>query len=271
MDGIEAMNMMFEMFLAVTMFIAGLLTYLFRNESNMAIGFRFGYTFASKEAWVKVNTFGGKAFMAFGILLFILSPKIHNMLIFTLIVVAGTLLITAIGYKMAKEIVEKESIKEPAIGEPKPIEGIDVKPYLLIQISILAFSLGFLAFSWDKLPDTVAIHFNIAGEPDNFAQKTFGVFLFPLAISLLPIALTYMAKDPMTIRVAPKTSKKALKVFAEMMTLLEVILVWANIYAILYNAYNFHSNALLSATLFGGIGLLLIETFRLLLAAGTHK
>ncbi|AHF81104.1 Hypothetical protein TES1_1729 [Thermococcus paralvinellae] len=269
MDGIEIMNMMFEMFLAVTMFIAGLLTYLFRNEPNKAIGFRFGYTFASKEAWVKVNTFGGKAFIAFGILLFILSLKIHNILIFTIIAVAGILLITAVGYKMAKEIVEKESIIEPAIGEPKPIEGIDVKPYLLIQISILALSLGFLAFSWNKLPDTVAIHFNIAGEPDNFAQKTLGVFLFPLAMSLLPIALTYLAKDPMIIRVAPKTSKKALKVFAEMMTLVEVMLVWANVYIILYNAYGFHSNTLLSTTIFSGIALLFIETFRLLLAAGT--
>lgn len=48
--------------------------------------------------------------------------------------IAGILMITVIGYKMAKEIVEKESIKEPAIGKPKPIGGIDVKPYLLIQI-----------------------------------------------------------------------------------------------------------------------------------------
>lgn len=72
----------------------------------------------------------------------------------------------------------------------------------------------------------------------------------------------------MIIRVAPKTSKKALKVFAEMMTLVEVMLVWANVY-ILYNAYGFHSNTLLSTTIFSGIALLFIETFRPLLAAGT--
>lgn len=120
----------------------------------------------------------------------------------------GILMITVIGYKMAKEIVEKESIKEPAIGKPKPIEGIDVKPYFLL--SILALSLGFLAFSWDKLPDTVAIHFNIAGEPDNFAQKTLGVFLFPLAISLLSIALcTYLAKDPHDNKSSSKNEQKS--------------------------------------------------------------
>lgn len=51
LDGIETMNIiMFEMFSSALIFFAGLLTYLFRNEPNTAIGFRFGYTFASKEA-----------------------------------------------------------------------------------------------------------------------------------------------------------------------------------------------------------------------------
>ena len=268
MGGIEVFNMMFEMFIASLMFISGLLTYLFRDKPNMAIGFRIGYTFASKEAWKRVNAFSGKAFMVFGILLFILSLKINNILIFFIVMIAGILLITAHGYKMAREIVEKESIREPAVGEPKPIEGINVRPYLTIQIGALAISFLFLIFSWDKLPDIVAIHFNIAGEPDNFAQKTLGVFLFPLAASLLPIALTYMAKDPMILRTAPKMSKKGLKIFAEMMTIIAIMLAWANAYLILYNAYNFHSNALLSATLLIGVGLLLIETFRLLLAVG---
>lgn len=53
------------------------------------------------------------------------------------------------------------------------------------------------------------------------------------------------------------------------MTLVEVMLVWANVYIILYNAYGFHSNTLLSTTIFSGIALLFIETFRPLLAAGT--
>ncbi|MBO8174027.1 MAG: DUF1648 domain-containing protein [Thermococcus sp.] len=269
MDGIEVFNMMFEMFIASLMFIAGLLTYLFRDKPNMAIGFRIGYTFASKEAWRKVNTFTGKAFMVFGVLLFIFSLNGYNPLIFSIVMVAGILLITLTGYRMAKEIVEKESLKEPVFGEPKPIEGINVKPYLAIQIATLTFSFLFLIFSWDKLPDTVAIHFNIAGEPDNFAQKTLGVFLFPLAVSAIPLILTYLAKDPMMIRATPKISKKGLKIFAEMMTITGVMLAWANVYLILYNAYNFHSNALLSATIFGGVGLIFIEVFRMLLASGS--
>ena len=40
---------------------------------------------------------------------------------------------------------------------------------------------------WDKLPDTMAIHFNINNEPDNFASKGFVVFGLPLLMMLLQI------------------------------------------------------------------------------------
>lgn len=38
---------------------------------------------------------------------------------------------------------------------------------------------------WEKLPDVMAIHFNIYGEPDNFASKGFVVFGLPLLMVLL--------------------------------------------------------------------------------------
>lgn len=38
---------------------------------------------------------------------------------------------------------------------------------------------------WDKLPDTMAIHFNINNEPDNFAPKWFVVFGLPLLMVFL--------------------------------------------------------------------------------------
>lgn len=33
---------------------------------------------------------------------------------------------------------------------------------------------------WDKLPDMIAIHFDMNNNPDNFASKTFTVFIMPL-------------------------------------------------------------------------------------------
>lgn len=38
---------------------------------------------------------------------------------------------------------------------------------------------------WTKLPDTMAIHFNIYGDPDNFASKGFVVFGIPILMVVL--------------------------------------------------------------------------------------
>jgi len=38
---------------------------------------------------------------------------------------------------------------------------------------------------WDRLPDTMAIHFNINNEPDNFASKGFVVFGLPFLMVVL--------------------------------------------------------------------------------------
>ncbi len=38
---------------------------------------------------------------------------------------------------------------------------------------------------WDKLPETMAIHFNLYNEPDNFATKEFTVFAMPCLMVLL--------------------------------------------------------------------------------------
>ncbi len=40
---------------------------------------------------------------------------------------------------------------------------------------------------WDKLPETMAIHFNMYNEPDNFASKGFVVFGLPFMMVILQI------------------------------------------------------------------------------------
>jgi uncharacterized membrane protein len=40
---------------------------------------------------------------------------------------------------------------------------------------------------WDKLPETMAIHFNMYNEPDNFASKGFVVFGLPAMMAILQI------------------------------------------------------------------------------------
>lgn len=45
---------------------------------------------------------------------------------------------------------------------------------------------------WNNLPDTMAIHFNINNEPDNFASKGFVVFGLPLLMVLLQIFCCFL-------------------------------------------------------------------------------
>jgi len=58
------------------------------------------------------------------------------------------------------------------------------KTFLITSIvCLLPIPLG-LAL-WNKLPDTMAIHFNIYGNPDNFASKGFVVFGLPMLMVVL--------------------------------------------------------------------------------------
>ena len=57
---------------------------------------------------------------------------------------------------------------------------------IFIITSIVCLSPILLGVSlWDKLPDTMAIHFNVYGEADNFASKGFVVFGLPLLMIAL--------------------------------------------------------------------------------------
>lgn len=58
------------------------------------------------------------------------------------------------------------------------------KTFLITSIVCLLPILLGIAL-WDALPDTIAIHFDIYNNPDNFASKEFAVFGLPLMMVLL--------------------------------------------------------------------------------------
>ncbi len=63
-----------------------------------------------------------------------------------------------------------------------------IKWKILIITCIVCLLPIFLGIAlWDNLPDTMAIHFNINNEPDNFASKGFVVFGLPILMILLQI------------------------------------------------------------------------------------
>jgi uncharacterized membrane protein len=59
-----------------------------------------------------------------------------------------------------------------------------------VQIVLILAALSLIAIFWNKLPDTIPIHYSLQGEPNNFGPKA-SVFLAPLVMLFLS-ALIYV-------------------------------------------------------------------------------
>ncbi|MDK2915278.1 MAG: hypothetical protein PWQ79_2193 [Thermococcaceae archaeon] len=228
-------ELVFEVFISLTLLAAGLLTFAFRKGRNYFIGFRIGYTYMSERAWKETNTFAGLFMVVFSILLLGLALAGVGILVFTLLMLAGVVLLTVAGFRIAKKAYEEEELSIEAPEKPSEKIEVNVRPYLAIQLLGLAAYLVLLAFLWNGLPGRVAIHFSASGEPDNFASKTLGTLLFPLVVYPLFLVMTYFLKEP---AFAPllRFSRRGWKAFAEFTTAMAIGIVVIDSLVLLYNA-----------------------------------
>lgn len=224
-----------EVFIAVGLLMAGLLTLTFRNRRQFLIGFRIGYTYQSERAWKKTNTFAGVFMVVFSLFLLLLAFMEVPINGFVIVMIAGTFIMTVAGTLIAKRTYEEEDISTEAPKRPGELIRIDIKPYLLIQLSALALYFILLAVLWNRLPERIAIHFNAGGNPDNFAHKSLGAVLLPLIVQTIPVAMTAMLKEP---GFAPqlKFSERGWRAFAEFMTAFSLLLTMVFATTVLYNA-----------------------------------
>jgi uncharacterized membrane protein len=225
----------FEIVISLTLLFAGLLTFAFRNKRNYFIGFRVGYTYMSDKAWRETNTFAGLFVMVFSVLLLGLALAGVGILIFIILMLAGILLLTVAGFRIAKKAYEEEELSVEAPEKPSEKIEINVKPYLTAQLLGLVAYFVLMVLLWNRLPERVAIHFNASGEPDSFASKTVGAVIFPLAVQPLFIGMTYLLREP---GFAPqlKFSRRGWKAFAELMTVMALGLILLDALLLLYNA-----------------------------------
>lgn len=62
-------------------------------------------------------------------------------------------------------------------------------------VSLIPILIGILL--WDRLPETIATHFNIHGEPDGYSSKAFTVFALPLFLAALNLLCFFVTSlDP---------------------------------------------------------------------------
>ena len=69
------------------------------------------------------------------------------------------------------------------------MKKIDKKMLLFgILLCLLPILVGF--YYYDLLPDKIAVHFNIQGNPDNFVSKTWGIVEVPLGMGAVFVVLS---------------------------------------------------------------------------------
>ena len=96
------------------------------------------------------------------------------------------------------------------------------------------FSLGLLIYNWiycitnySKLPQTIPIHFNFAGEADGFGDKII-ILLFPSIATIIFFMYRYFRKNPkspfLNIPQSIKKDKGLIYLLIEIINILSVIL-----------------------------------------------
>lgn len=124
-------------------------------------------------------------------------------------------------------------------------------PVFTLQILVV---LGMLIAGWvlfDKLPEQMPTHWNIAGEPDSWMDKNIAIYLFP-AITFVIVLLF-----PILSRIDPRKDKYVLFRKPWLILQMAFVLFFAYIYFVsLYLALN--PEVTMTPFIFWGIGILFI-------------
>ncbi len=238
--------------ISVLLIVVGVLTYALRNRPNPYIGVRFGYTYLSKEAWRKANTFAGICVTILGLILLIVSLTLNiSLSIFLAILMIALTILVVLSYKIAKETYEIEDLKTPTqVTKPLRIEGI--KFYLIVQIVPIFLYLILTLILWDKIPSRVAIHFDVTGKPDYYSDKFIGAVVIPIIAMCITPLLTFLNYiEPMITRFPAFGSKSFV-----FLTVLQFYIALATFLALLYNL-NIVSGKVIVASGYAFIAILL--------------
>jgi len=239
-----------ELFLSVLMLVIGALTLAVRDRLNPFVGVRFGYTYLSKEAWRRANTFAGIYCIVLGLCFLAVSLTVE--LPFEEFMIAYLLSIVPmvyLSYRIAKESYEKEDLTSP-LNEVKPMVVPSLGRIVVLQAIPMILYLIAVAILWSRIPETVAIHFGINGKPDTYASKPIGVLLISLAFMLLIISLTILSRsEPLLLRFSTAPN---------FLIVLQAFLAIVFFIVLLYNMGLISGDSVVLVSIFGTIAILIL-------------
>jgi hypothetical protein len=169
----------------------GALLYLIAEKlpPNPFVGFRVGYSYVSKDVWVKVTKVSALALVALGgaggvvgYLWGDLSAAVCTML--------GVLVIVIALIPYAERLAEKELIKKPSEKTGTHAGIPRVPPNLALTLLTLASSVGSIAYlllNYPHMPDRIATHFGLTLNPDSFGPKSEAVIANASGVSIITL------------------------------------------------------------------------------------
>jgi len=172
---------MFFMGLFITVTSIVLYSIVHRLPFNPFLGFRIGYSYLSRDLWVKLNKVAALVFMSVGLVTTVLSVIIADEVI-VLEVFLGLIIVSLVVLiNYSSKAAELELMKIPEHREVGKVEVLTpFYPSIAhIVITLVPYVLGitFIALNAHSLPDSVAIHFTSSGAPDRFMPKTQALIL----------------------------------------------------------------------------------------------
>ncbi len=240
-----------------------------RLPVNPFVGFRIGYTYASRKIWVKYNRLAGISFFVIGLAIIFLSLYIQSLsLMITILLVLVFLNIVILSLLAARE-AERElgreafKIEEGAKYRGKEITRIEpVKPSLLRFILMILppiLSIILTIYYLPLLPEKIPVHFNVEGQPDRWESLTAFIsstLLFLIGFQFIGVIFLIVELKAPLVFYKPGLSKKDVVPVLYDIGIIVAWVMFAALIDILYYAVN--KTHLLPGELFTVIVLIMI-------------
>jgi uncharacterized membrane protein len=166
----------FSVLIGGILVLAGILTYWLapRVGPNPIFGVRVGYSYANREVWDQTNRFGGVVLALVGVgvallgtllQMFGVSPR-EGLGVLTVVILLALFGATAWMFFYARQLARGT----PIVREIKPVEFHWA--YLAPTLVTFALLVALAVYWYPQLPaDRLAVHFNIAEQPDGWQAR----------------------------------------------------------------------------------------------------
>ena len=208
---------------------------------NTYFGFRIPQAFLTQKIWTKVNVLAGILGSINFVIIVILSLFVQNIYLMMYAILSIMFIVSALSI-YSRRIIECETGREK--GGELPIEVLPV-----IKINTLLIFLGwlivsaftvFVLLSRHQLPEIIAVHFNIEGNPDIFMYRDeFLISLIALTIGSM-ITLTsilFSIKDVPSLKEFKPYNKALVSILQALIICIPLLQEYVYLVIYLYNAF----------------------------------